>query len=142
MNSQKTADLLKVLGQKALTMDGSTRETHAPPSRAVRQSKKSRVVAHRAHGSKAQIRQEPGKEAAPIRGRGVHLWLHPKDESNIRVISSWLGSQRGRINDSLAIKCALRVARLDSHLLAAYDEAVKVDGRRREKKLPRPSKTG
>jgi ribosomal protein S4E len=44
----------------------------------------------------------------------------------------WLAPHRKRINDSLVIKAVLRSAKTGHELLAAYDAAVKVDGRTRK----------
>jgi hypothetical protein len=73
----------------------------------------------------------------PIRGKAVQVYLHAEDEKIIRELAVWLAPHRKRINDSLVIKTVLRAAKTGPELLAAYDAAVKVDGRTREKRRTR-----
>ena|ERR1039457_238513 len=110
----KTADLLKVLGQKAP------------------------AAVHRAaqprHKAKPRIEHPRTAAPAPIRGKAIQFYLHEQDQKLIHELSAWLASQRKRINDSLVMKTVLRAAKTGPELLAAYDAAVKVDGRTREKR--------
>jgi hypothetical protein len=55
--------------------------------------------------------------------------LHDEDQKLIQELAVWLLSQRKRINSSLVVKTVLRAAKTGPELLAAYDEAVKIDGR-------------
>ena len=123
----KTQDLLKVLGQKAPTVAQPARPT-TPERRAPRP----RAQAAR----KASPRVEHARSAAPvpIRGKAIQFYLHEQDQRLIHELSAWLASQRKRINDSLVLKTVLRAAKTGPELLAAYDAAVKVDGRTREKR--------
>jgi hypothetical protein len=121
MKSIKTADLLKVLGQQ--TPSSAVPDPKRTPPAVVSSSLK---VKHQ------QAFNPPKPAPAPRRGRGVHLWFHEEDEKLIRELSLWLHTQRPRINDSLVIKAVLRAAKTGPALLAAYDEAVKIDGRKRQ----------
>jgi len=71
--------------------------------------------------------------ATSTRGKPVQLYLHDEDQRLIRELAVWLAPHRKRINDSLIVKTALGAARTGPQLLAAYDDAVKVDGRTRRK---------
>jgi hypothetical protein len=122
MKPNKTADLLKVLGQQTPTAAVPETKPRAPePPPAPLPSTK----------NKRQNSSSTPKPATGLRGRGVHLWFHEEDEKLIRELSVWLHTQRPRINDSLVIKAVLRAAKTGPALLAAYDEAVKIDGRKR-----------
>jgi hypothetical protein len=59
----------------------------------------------------------------------MHIWLHAEDQNLIHELAVWLVSQRKRINTSLVLKTVLRAAKTGPQLLAAYDEAVKIDAR-------------
>lgn len=59
----------------------------------------------------------------------MHIWLHAEDQKLIQELAVWLLSQRKRINTSLVLKTVLRAAKTGPQLLAAYDEAVKIDAR-------------
>ena len=124
----KTADLLKVLGQKV---------PHASPH-----------VSRPASPAKAAPKPSPTDirkpreehrvaKFAPIRGKAIQLYLHPQDEKLIREFAVWLAPHRKRINDSLVVKAVLRAAKTGPELLAAYDAALKVDGRIRNTRKPR-----
>ena len=121
----KTQDLLKVLGQKAPTVaqPATPTERRAPRPRAQAARKASPRVEH------ARI-----AAPAPIRGKAIQFYLHEQDQKLIHELSAWLASQRKRINDSLVLKTVLRAAKTGPELLAAYDAAVKVDGRTRDKR--------
>lgn len=126
MKSSKTADLLKLLGEQTPSAPAAEPKMPVPPAApAVSQSKKTKPKSVNAPKPTAP---------APRRGRGVHLWFHEEDEKIIRELSVWLHTQRPRINDSLVIKAVLRAAKTGSALLAAYDEAVKIDGRKKPTK--------
>ncbi len=116
----KAADLLKILGQK-------------PPAPA--QPKPQPKPAAQAAPSQRPKQHPRPRPASAARGKGVHLWLHPEDERLIRELSVWLLPHRRRVNDSLVVKAVLRAAKTGPALLAAYDEALKTDGRTR-KPLP------
>ena len=126
----KTADLLKVLRQKAPAPPRPT--APAAVHRAVR------VPSVRAtqprHKAKPRIEHPRTAAPAPIRGKAIQFYLHEQDQKLIHELSAWLASQRKRINDSLVIKTVLRAAKTGPELLAAYDAAVKVDGRTRQKR--------
>ena len=68
-----------------------------------------------------------------VRGKAIQFYLHAPDEKLIREFAVWLAPHRKRINDSLVLKTVLRAAKTGPDLLAAYDAAVKVDGRTRRK---------
>ncbi len=125
----KTEDLLKILAQ---------RTPHAPPA----PPKLERPV------SSPQPKEQKTKSAAqsntaagrprvavppPVRGKAIQFYLHAPDEKLIREFAVWLAPHRKRINDSLVLKTVLRAAKTGPDLLAAYDAAVKVDGRTRRK---------
>lgn len=118
----KASDLLKLLSEQ--TPSAPPPESKAPAPAASQQP------ANKKPKQKATTTPKPAA-ATPRRGRGVHLWFHEEDEKLIRELSVWLHTQRPRINDSLVIKAVLRAAKTGSALLAAYDEAVKIDGRKR-----------
>jgi hypothetical protein len=114
----KTADLLRVLGQKApaaASHTQSTAEAHAPKTRTARLPSR----------STAPARPAPKR----VRGKSIHFWLHDEDLKLIREIAVWLLPHRRRVNDSLIIKTILRAAKTGPALLAAYDQAIKIDGR-------------
>ena len=125
----KTADLLKVLGQKAPSVEQPAagppvqREAPALTSAAPRKAKPKTEYARRS-------------APPPVRGKAIQFYLHEQDQKLIHELSAWLASQRKRINDSLVMKTVLRAAKTGPALLAAYDEAVKVDGRTRKKHRP------
>src|SRR5947209_7314943 len=100
MKSNKSADLLKLLGHKTPSMEVSEAASSTPSRSVVPKEKKRPATRAGRSTSKAEV-HSPAPGSAPVRGRGVHMWLHPDDEKNIRVISSWLAAQRGRVNDSL-----------------------------------------
>jgi hypothetical protein len=59
--------------------------------------------------------------AGPRKGKPVQFWLHEED---IRLIS-----QSIRPTDSMVIRTALRVAKVNREFLSAYREAAQLDGR-------------
>jgi hypothetical protein len=121
----KTADLLKVLGQKA-----PVPPQPATPTPVERRATRTPAAA----GRKTKPRLEhPRTSAAAVRGKAIQFYLHEQDQKLIHELSAWLASQRKRINDSLVIKTVLRAAKTGPELLSAYDDAVKVDGRTRQK---------
>ena len=96
----KTADLLKVLGQKAAlarsrhpVRHGSRRRTGASPRK-----------------PKREVRPREPKPKA-VRGKAIQFYLHEADERLIREFAVWLAPHRKRINDSLVVKAVLRAAR-------------------------------
>jgi hypothetical protein len=80
--------------------------------------------------------------APAIRGKAIQFYLHSPDEKLIRDFAVWLAPHRKRINDSLVIKTVLRAAKTGPELLAAYDTAVKVDGRIAKKHPSHLNNTG
>lgn len=124
-HSSKTEDLLKVLGQRA----------PAPPHPATPPPAERRAARPKAPARKAKpVAGRPRAVApAPIRGKAIQFYFHEQDQKLIHELSAWLASQRKRINDSLVLKTVLRAAKTGPELLAAYDAAVKVDGRTRQK---------
>lgn len=125
MNARnKAADLLKVLGQKTAP---------ATPAKAKPLTREHRDQA-RDERSRSSGRLKPktrsfGTVPLPIRGKAIQFYLHAPDEKLIREFAVWLAPHRKRINDSLVIKTVLRAAKTGPEFLAAYDAAVKVDGR-------------
>jgi hypothetical protein len=117
----KTADLLKVLGVRI----ASNAKLSAP--RTISASR----PAPKPRPQKAAPRSatQPARGRAAVRGKDIHIWLHAEDQKLIQELAVWLLSQRKRINTSLVLKTVLRAAKTGPHLLAAYDEAVKVDAR-------------
>jgi hypothetical protein len=121
--SRKAQDLLKVLGQKTPSVAPPPEQKATPPKRSADRTRPSRSAKPR--GERAV--------PAPIRGKAIQFYLHEQDQRLIHELSAWLASQRKRINDSLVIKTVLRAAKTGPDLLAAYDAAVKIDGRTRSK---------
>ena len=120
----KAADLLKVLSAK-IASDARPPMPKANPM--------SRVVLRTAPKRRAPKRVLPPAVSQArrrtVRGRPVQFWLHDEDQKLIQELAIWLLSQRKRINSSLVVKTILRAAKTGPELLAAYDKAVKVDGR-------------
>ena len=130
MSANKTSELLKMLGKQTPTADAPPgKPANAAAGEIVRES-----VPARAKPTQKRAPQPQKAVPAVMRGRGVHLWFHEADEKLIRELSVWLHTQRPRINDSLVIKAVLRAAKTGPGLLAGYDEAVKIDGRKRPAK--------
>ena len=63
------------------------------------------------------------------RGKPVNMYMHPDEVSRIRSLAAYLAGQGKRVSDSQVVKAALRVARADSDLLAAYEETLAIDQR-------------
>jgi len=127
--SSKAADLLKVLGQKTPSVEPAPEAEVAQPTAA-------HGRAGRRGPKKASGRPAARKATAPparTRGKPVQMYLHDEDQRLIRELAVWLAPHRKRINDSLIVKTALRAAKTGPELLAAYDDAVQVDGRTRRK---------
>lgn len=126
----KTADLLKILAQKAPQVASGPAKWEAPAGDVrprVQQDKPTERLKPKADHPRAVT-------AAPVRGKAIQFYLHPPDEKLIREFAVWLAPHRKRINDSLVVKTVLRAAKTGPDLLAAYDAAVKVDGRTRRKR--------
>jgi hypothetical protein len=121
----KTEDLLKVLGQKPPV---PPQPAAPPPERRV-----TRPAAQAPRKTKPRVEHPRDAAPAPVRGKAIQFYLHEQDQKLIHELSAWLASQRKRINDSLVMKTVLRAAKTGPELLAAYDAAVKVDGRTRRK---------
>jgi hypothetical protein len=118
----KASDLLRVLGGKTATPSPLVRKPESP-SRTNRKEKPPR------RGQKTTRPQSARPRG--VRGRAVQFYLHAEDEKLIREFVVWLAPHRKRINDSIIIKAVLRAAKTGPEFLAAYDAAVKVDGRSR-----------
>ena len=127
--TNKQADLLKLLGQKS--------PTAAPAARPSSASATPRPVP-RADHSAAKTNRTHERTAAPksARGKAIQFYLHAPDEKLIREFAIWLSPHRKRINDSLVVKAVLRAAKTGPDLLAAYDEGLAVS-----KALQTPKKT-
>jgi hypothetical protein len=136
----KAADLLKILGgQKAPGADmpparPETRQAEAP---AVKTTHQAPPTLKRA-GKPSQAPASRAPKA--VRGKAIQFYLHDGDEKLIREFAAWLAPHRKRINDSLVVKAVLRAAKTGPALLAAYDEAVAIDGRTKihRKRPPQP----
>jgi hypothetical protein len=127
--SSKAADLLKVLGQKTPSL-----ETPPKPAAATPTATQGRTPKRRARKTTGvPVVQDRAAAPGRTRGKPVQLYLHDEDQRLIRELAVWLAPHRKRINDSLIVKTALRAAKTGPELLAAYDDAVKVDGRTRRK---------
>jgi len=63
------------------------------------------------------------------RGRTSSVSLNDEDTQILRNLSSWLAAQGCRVNDTLILRTALRMATTGAALLEAYDAAVKADKR-------------
>jgi hypothetical protein len=74
------------------------------------------------------------KSAKKARGTAVQFWLRDEDRQLIRELSTYLAAQGERCSDSLVVRAALRLARADASLLRAFQQALAMDGRRRDKK--------
>lgn len=70
----------------------------------------------------------PARAAAAPKAK-FQLYFHPEDTRRMRELAAWLASQGVRITDSLVIRSALRAVEMDSKLLAACQEAAKLDQR-------------
>jgi hypothetical protein len=80
--------------------------------------------------TKTRVPVKVGK--APVRterGKPVNMYMHPDDVDRIRTLAAYLVGQGKRVSDSQVVKAALRVARADSDLLAAYEETLAIDQR-------------
>lgn len=69
------------------------------------------------------------------RGKPVNMYMHPDDVDRIRSLAAYLAAQGKRVSDSQVVKAALRVARADSDLLAAYEETLSIDQRFKRTKV-------
>lgn len=125
----KTEDLLKVLGRQ------SPHATMPVPKPEIRTQHRAipeeGTRTPRAEKDRVEHRRLPA--VGRVRGKAIQFYLHAPDEKLIRELAVWLAPHRKRINDSLVIKAALRATKTGPELLAAYDAAVKVDGRTRRK---------
>ena len=90
-------------------------------------------------------RLEPQRSAAKVSaarpklnrvGKPVQFWLHDEDRRLVRELSAWLAGQGERPTDSLVIRTALRIARSNAELLAAYRQVSQMDGRLKQHKKP------
>jgi hypothetical protein len=126
----KTADLLKVLGQKAPTPPQPVAPAVAPREKRTRSTRAAQPL----RKPTPKVEHPRHTAPAPVRGKAIQIYVHEQDQRLIHELSAWLASQRKRINDSLVIKTVLRAAKTGPELLAAYDAAIKVDGRTREKR--------
>jgi hypothetical protein len=116
--SNKAADLLKLLGQKAPTTP-AMKPFGTPTMR--------RPTTRTEHSTGRTKRAQP--PSVPLkrgRGKAIQFYLHEPDEKLIREFAVWLAPHRKRINDSLVVKAVLRAAKTGPELLAAYDEGLAV----------------
>ena len=125
----KTEDLLKILAQRTPQAPPAPAKLDHPASSARPKVQKSRSAAQPNTGAGHPRMAVP----PPVRGKAIQFYLHAPDEKLIREFAVWLAPHRKRINDSLVLKTVLRAAKTGPDLLAAYDAAVKVDGRTRRK---------
>ena len=120
--TNKAADLLKLLGQRAPSSTPQAKPTvPTQPKTRTPQSV-----------SKAK---QPGPQSAHergVHGKAIQFYLHAADEKLIREFAVWLSPHRKRINDSLVIKTVLRAAKTGPALLAAYDEGLSVSEAHKE----------
>jgi len=112
--TNKAADLLKLLGQRAPTAPPAAKPPVAPSTRAGHSAAKTK---------RTQERSAPPRGA---RGKAIQFYLHDADEKLIREFAVWLAPHRRRINDSLVVKAVLRAAKTGPDLLAAYDNGLAV----------------
>jgi hypothetical protein len=70
-----------------------------------------------------------------VRGKPVNMYMHPDDVERIRTLAAYLAAQGKRVSDSQVVKAALRVARADSDLLAAFEETLAIDQRFKRAKV-------
>ena len=125
----KTEDLLKILAQKTPHAPAATPKPEPQASYARPKIQKTKPAEHPATSAGHPRPSAP----PPVRGKAIQFYLHAPDEKLIREFAVWLAPHRKRINDSLVLKTVLRAAKTGPDLLAAYDAAVKVDGRTRRK---------
>jgi hypothetical protein len=115
--TNKAADLLRLLGQRAPTAPPVSKQPVAPVTPDARAS-------HSA--SKIKRHQEHSAPPRGARGKAIQFYLHDADEKLIREFAVWLAPHRKRINDSLVVKAVLRAAKTGPDLLAAYDKGLAV----------------
>jgi hypothetical protein len=125
----KTEDLLKILGRQSSPVTAPASKLETPAKH--RATSEVKTGAPRTEKRKGEYTRTP--PTARVRGKAIQFYLHAPDEKLIRELAVWLAPHRKRINDSLVIKAALRATKTGPELLAAYDAAVKVDGRTRRK---------
>jgi hypothetical protein len=125
----KTDDLLKILAQKAPHAASGSAMPERPASH-VRPRVQKTKSAEQLNPNASHLR---AVAPPPVRGKAIQFYLHAPDQKLIREFAVWLAPHRKRINDSLVVKTVLRAAKTGPDLLAAYDAAVKVDGRTRRK---------
>ena len=132
--NKKEQDLLKLLGRPAAAQAPATPPQQSTPER----EPVSRSARKTAPKATTAPKKPPQSAQGIIRGRRIQFYLHDADEKLIRELAVWLAPHRKRINDSLVIKAVLRAAKTGPGLLAAYDDAVAIDGR---SKIHKKSKT-
>lgn len=72
----------------------------------------------------------PASTAAVLADKAkFQLYFHPGDRQRIRELAAWFAGQGVRINDSLIIRSALRAVEMDSKLLEACRDSIKLDQR-------------
>jgi hypothetical protein len=78
-----------------------------------------------------QKRATPAKtqKSAAVRGKGALVYLYEEDWKIIREMAAWLAGQGRRVNDSLVLRAALRMARPGDALLNAFEQASRSDKR-------------
>jgi len=125
----KTEDLLKVLGRQSPYVTTPVPKPEVRAQHRATPEAKSRPPRTEKDTGERRRTLPTGR----VRGKAIQFYLHAPDEKLIRELAVWLAPHRKRINDSLVIKAALRATKTGPELLAAYDAAVKVDGRTRRK---------
>jgi hypothetical protein len=125
--SNKSAELLKLLGQNAPTATPALKSSAAPATPR---------PSTRTEQSDARTKRPHERSAPPnsARGKAIQFYLHEPDEKLIREFAVWLAPHRKRINDSLVVKAVLRAAKTGPDLLAAYDEGLAVSKAHQKKK--------
>jgi hypothetical protein len=82
-----------------------------------------------------KTRVEKGTPKKTKRGKPINMYMHPDDVARIRTLAAYLGTQGKRVSDSQVVKAALRVAKQDGHLLAAFEETLAIDQRFKHSKV-------
>jgi hypothetical protein len=98
-------------------------------------NEKNLLAAIRREAPVAAAEETPQAESKPVSrqsGGRVHMWFQTEDRKIVRELAAWLAGQGERPSDSLIIRTALRMAKPGGGLLAAYRDAAKLDGRRKQ----------
>jgi hypothetical protein len=85
--------------------------------------------------------RKPARRAEPTPitksrvGKPVQFWLHDEDRKLVRELATWLSGQGIRTTDTMVIRSALRMAKMDKELLDAARQASQLDGRLKQHKI-------